>query len=186
MTNAAGRKLSFTVNNIGDYSDWVASMQVIQQNLAAVGIKLTPHNLSNPDHVNDLNFGKFQLAFYDQQTFGPSAYYELNNWLNSANTAPVGKQAATNYERYSNPKTDALLDKYETTTSASEQQSILNQIQQVMLNDVPIIPVIEAVDWYQYDTGTFSGWPTPGNPYAQPSPYAYPDNEQVLLRLAPK
>ena len=102
MTNAAGQKLSFTVNNIGDYSDWVASMQVIQQNLNAVGIKLTPHNLSNPDHVNDLNFGKFQLAFYDQQTFGPSAYYELNNWLNSANTAPVGKQAATNYERYSN------------------------------------------------------------------------------------
>ncbi len=120
MTNAAGQKLSFTVNNIGDYSDWVASMQVIQQNLAAVGIKLTPHNLSNPDHVNDLNFGKFQLAFYDQQTFGPSAYYELNNWLNSANTAPVGKQAATNYERYSNPKTDALLDQYETTTSTSD------------------------------------------------------------------
>jgi peptide/nickel transport system substrate-binding protein len=186
MTNAAGQKLSFTVNNIGDYSDWVASMQVIQQNLAAVGIKLTPRNLSNPDHVNDLDFGKFQLAFYDQQTFGPSAYYELNNWLNSANTAPVGKQAATNYERYSNPKTDALLDQYETTTSASEQQSILNQIQQVMLNDVPIIPVIEAVDWYQYDTGTFSGWPTQGDSYAQPAPYAYPDNEQVLLRLAPK
>jgi peptide/nickel transport system substrate-binding protein len=186
MTNAAGQKLSFTVNNIGDYSDWVASMQVIQQNLAAVGIKLTPHNLSNPDHVNDLNFGKFQLAFYDQQTFGPSAYYELNNWLNSANTAPVGKQAATNYERYSNPKTDALLNQYETTTSTSTQQDILNKIQQVMLNDVPVIPVIEAVDWYQYDTGTFSGWPTPGNPYGQPAPYAYPDNEQVLLRLAPK
>ena len=186
MTNAAGQKLAFTVNNIGDYSDWVASMQVIQQNLAAVGIKLTPHNLSNPDHLNDLNFGKFQLAFYDQQTFGPSAYYELNNWLNSANTAPIGKQAATNYERYSNPKTDALLDQYETTTSASEQQSILNKIQEVMVSDVPIIPVIEAVDWFQYDTGTFSGWPTPGNSYAQPSPYAYPDNEQVLLRLAPK
>src|SRR6266568_3019241 len=186
MTNAAGQKLSFTVNNIGDYSDWVASMQVIQQNLKAVGIVLTPRNLSNPDHVSDLNFGKFQLAFYDQQTFGPSAYYELNNWLNSANTAPVGKQAATNYERYSNKTTDSLLDQYSTTTSTSEQQSIMNKIQEVMLNEVPVIPVIEAVDWYQYDTGTFSGWPTPGNPYGQPAPYAYPDNEQVLLRLSPK
>jgi peptide/nickel transport system substrate-binding protein len=186
MTNTAGQKLSFTVNNIGDYSDWVASMQVIQQNLKAVGIVITPRNLSNPDHVNDLNFGKFQLAFYDQQSFGPSAYYELNNWLNSANTAPIGKQAATNYERYSNKSTDALLNQYETTTSTSEQQSILNKLQEVMVNDVPIIPVIEAVDWYQYDTGTFSGWPTQGNPYGQPAPYAFPDNEQVLLRLAPK
>jgi peptide/nickel transport system substrate-binding protein len=186
MVNSAGQKLAFTVLNIGDYSDWVASVQVIQQELMAVGISITPDNLSNTDFDADFYYGKYQLAYYDQQTFGPSAYYELNNWLNSANTAPVGKVAASNYERYSNPATDKLLDQYATTTDAATQQSILNQIQQVMTTDVPIIPVVEAVDWYQYDTGTFSGWPTPGNPYAQPSAYAFPDNEQVLLHLAPK
>jgi peptide/nickel transport system substrate-binding protein len=186
MTNAAGQKLSFTVINIGDYSDWVASMQVIQQDLKAVGIQINPDNLSNTDFDSDLFYGKFQMAYYDQQTFGPSAYYELNNWLNSANTAPVGKTAASNYERYSNPATDNLLNQYATTTSTSMQQTIMNQIQQVMVTQVPIIPVTEAVDWYQYDTGSFTGWPTPGNPYAQPSAYAFPDNEQVLLHLAPK
>ena len=186
MVNSAGQKLQFTVLNIGDYSDWVASVQVIQQELKSVGISITPDNLSNTDFDADFYYGKYQLAYYDQQTFGPSAYYELNNWLNSANTAPVGKVAASNYERYSNPATDKLLDQYATTTDATTQQSILNQIQQVMTTDVPIIPVVEAVDWYQYDTGSFSGWPTPGNPYAQPSAYAFPDNEQVLLHLAPK
>jgi peptide/nickel transport system substrate-binding protein len=186
MTNAAGQKLSFTILNIGDYSDWVASVQVIQQELKAVGIAITPDNLSNTDFDADFYYGKYQLAYYDQQTFGPSAYYELNNWLNSANTAPVGKVAASNYERYSSPATDKLLNDYATTTDAAAQQSIMNQIQQVMVTDVPIIPVVEAVDWYQYDTGSFSGWPTPGNPYAQPSAYSYPDNEQVLLHLAPK
>ncbi len=55
-----------------------------------------------------------------------------------------------------------------------------------MVSDVPIIPVVEAVDWYQYDTASFSGWPTPADPYAQPSAYAYPDMEQVLLHLSPK
>ena len=186
MTNAAGQKLSFTVINIGDYSDWVASMQVIQQDLKAIGIAITPDNLSNTDFDADLFYGKFQLAYYDQQTFGPSAYYELNNWLNSANTAPVGKSAASNYERYNNAATDQLFNEYATTTSTSMQQSIMNQIQQVMVTQVPIIPVTEAVDWYQYDTGSFTGWPTPSNPYAQPSAYAFPDNEQVLLHLAPK
>ncbi len=186
MTNAAGQKLKFSVINIGDYSDWVASMQVIQQNLKAIGIEITARNLSNTDFDSELFFGKYQLAYYDQQTFGPSAYYELNNWLNSANTAPVGKTAASNYERYSNKATDALLNQYAGTTSATEQQNIMNQIQQAMLNDVPIIPVVEAVDWYQYDTGAFNGWPTPGDPYAQPSAYAFPDNEQVLLHLSPK
>jgi peptide/nickel transport system substrate-binding protein len=186
MVNGAGQRLAFTVINIGDYSDWVASMQVIQQELKAVGIQVTPDNLSNTDFDADLFFGKYQLAYYDQQTFGPSAYYELNNWLNSADTAPVGKTAASNYERYINHATDALLDQYAGTTSPAMQQSIMNQIQHVMTRDVPIIPVTEAVDWYQYDTGAFTGWPTPSDPYAQPSAYAFPDNEQVLLHLAPK
>jgi len=186
MTNASGQKLAFTVINIGDYSDWVASMQVIQQDLKAIGIQITPDNLSNTDFDADLYYGKYQLAYYDQQTFGPSAYYELNNWLNSANTAPVGKVAASNYERYNSATTTALLNQYATTTSATTQQSIMNQIQQVMLNTVPVIPVVEAVDWYQYDTGAFTGWPTSSDPYAQPSAYEYPDNEQVLLHLAPK
>jgi len=186
MTNAAGQKLQFTVINIGDYSDWVASMQVIQQDLKAVGISITPDNLSNTDYQADLFNGHYQLAYVEQFTFGPGAYYELNNWLNSANTAPIGKTAASNYERYSNPATDALLNQYSSTTDPATQQSILNQLQQVMLSQVPIIPVVEGVDWYQYDTTSFSGWPTSSNPYAQPPVWAFPDNEQVLLHLSPK
>jgi peptide/nickel transport system substrate-binding protein len=185
MVNAAGKQLSFTVDNIGDYSDWVASMQVIQQDLKAVGIQITPDNLTSTDFDTNLFDGKFQLAYYDQQTFGPSAYYELNNWLNSANTAPIGKTAASNYERYNNPATTALLNAYTTTTSTTAQQQILDKVEQVMLNEVPVIPVVEAVDWFQYDTSAFSGWPTSNDPYAQPAVYAYPDVEQVLLRLQP-
>ena len=55
-----------------------------------------------------------------------------------------------------------------------------------MLSDVPVIPMTEEVDWYQYDTGTFSGWITPQNPYAQPAIYQLPDDEQLLLHLVPK
>jgi peptide/nickel transport system substrate-binding protein len=186
MTNAAGQKLQFTVINIGDYSDWVASMQVIQQDLKAVGISITPSNLSNTDYQADLFNGHYQLAYVEQYTFGPGPYYELNNWLNSANTAPIGKQAASDYERYSNSATDALLNQYSTTTDPAAQQSILNKLQQVMLTQVPFIPVVEGVDWYQYDTSSFTGWPTSSNPYAQPPVWAFPDNEQVLLHLSPK
>jgi peptide/nickel transport system substrate-binding protein len=185
MQNAAGQKLQFNVINVGGFSDWVADMQVIQQDLKAVGISITPDNLSTNDFDNDVYNGRFQLAFYDQQIFGPSPYYELNNWLNSAYTAPIGKQAAYNWERFNSPSTTALLNQYEATTSPATQQSILNQVQQVMVTQVPIIPVVEAVDWFQYDTDGFSGWPTPSNPYAQPAVYNYPDNEQVLLNLTP-
>jgi peptide/nickel transport system substrate-binding protein len=186
MANSKGQKLSFSVINIGDYSDWVASMQVIQQDLKAVGIQVSPDNLTNTDFDSDLYYGKYQLAYYDQQTFGPSPYYELKDWLDSAGTAPIGKPAATNYERYSSPATDQLFAQYAASTSTAQQHSIMDQIQQVMLGELPIIPVTQAVDWYQYDDSSLTGWPTPGNPYAQPSAYAYPDMEQVLLHLRAK
>ena len=55
----------------------------------------------------------------------------------------------------------------------------------VMAQDLPVIPVTEGVDWYQYDTTGFGGWPTPSNPYAQPPVWATPDNGVVLTRLYP-
>ncbi|HMH91066.1 MAG TPA: BadF/BadG/BcrA/BcrD ATPase family protein, partial [Streptosporangiaceae bacterium] len=66
--------------------------------------------------------------------FGPSPYYELRKWLDSAGGAPIGKPAATNYERYSNPATDALFDQYAASTSSAQQHAIINQVEQVMLN----------------------------------------------------
>ncbi len=186
MTNAQGQKLSFSIINIGDYSDWVASVQVIQQDLKAVGIQINPDNLTNTDFDANLYNGKYQLAYYDQQTFGPSPYYELRNWLDSAGTAPIGQQAATNYERYSNPATDQLFTQYASSTSSAQQHQIINQVEQVMLSQLPIIPVVQAVDWYQYDDSGLTGWPTPSDPYAQPAAYAYPDVEQVLLHLRSK
>src|ERR1039458_10149753 len=38
--------LSFTIDNIGGYSDWVASVSVIETELKAVGISITPDNLA--------------------------------------------------------------------------------------------------------------------------------------------
>jgi len=180
-----GQKLSFTILDNGGFSDWVAAVQVIQQDLKAIGIQVTANNVAYSTWQNNLYQGKFQLA-YGSETGGPSPYYELRQWLYSANSAPIGTSAGSNFERYSNSSTDALINQYATTADPSQQHSIVNQLEKVMLTEVPLIPVTESVDWFQYDTGSFSGWPTQGNPYAQPAAYNYPDWGQTMLHLSPK
>jgi peptide/nickel transport system substrate-binding protein len=48
---------------------------------------------------------------------------------------------------------------------------------------VPVIPVLEGIYWFQYDTSQIVGWPTPQNPYSTPPPYNYPDWAVVLTTV---
>jgi peptide/nickel transport system substrate-binding protein len=180
----SGQPLSFTLLNNGGFSDWVAAAAIIAQDLKAIGIQITPQNLAATTYQTDLYTGKYQLG-YGSETGGPTPYYEMRQWLYSANSAPIGTAAGSNFERYSNKATDALINSYGATTSPATQHAIVNKLELVMLKEVPVIPVTESVDWFQYDTGKFSGWPTPSNPYAQPAAYNYPDMGQVALHLAP-
>jgi peptide/nickel transport system substrate-binding protein len=180
-----GQKLSFSIIDNGGFSDWVAAVNVIQDNLKAVGIQVTPKNMAAPAYQSALYNGNYQLG-YGSETGGPSPYFELRQWLFSGNSAPVGQPAGSNWERYSNSGTDALINSYGDTTSTATQHSIVSKLEQVMLKEVPVIPVTEQVDWYQYDTGSFTGWVTQDNPYAQPAAYNYPDWGQMMMNLAPK
>jgi peptide/nickel transport system substrate-binding protein len=181
-----GKPLSFHIINIGGYSDWVASVQVIQQQLKAVGIQITPENLSSITYDADLFAGKYELAYSGNESGGPAPYYELRQLLYSKNSAPIGKNAATNWERYENPAVDKLINTYGATTSSTVQHQIVKKLQEVMVNEVPVIPVTEGVDWYQYNTKSLSGWVTQQNPYAKPAAYEHPDWGVMLLHLTPK
>ena len=177
-----GKPLALTIINNGGYSDWVATVNVIQADLKAVGIQLTPDNLSQTTWSSDVLTGHYQLA-YDAETGGPGPYYEMRQWLYSPNSAPIGQSAASNWERYSNPATDKLINDYAATTSSADQHRIIDGLEAVMLKDVPVIPVTEQVDWYQYNDQHIGGWVLPSNPYAQPAQYATPDWGVVLLHL---
>jgi peptide/nickel transport system substrate-binding protein len=181
-----GKPLSFTMINIGGYSDWVASAQIVQEDLKKIGIKVTPENLSSTTYDADNYAGKFQLSYNGNLSGGPAPYYELRQLLYSKNSAPIGKNASTNWERYENPAVDKLIDSYAATADPATQHEIVRKLQKVMVDDIPVIPVTEGVDWYQYNTKDHSGWVTQQNPYAQPSAYVYPDWAVVAMHLKPK
>jgi peptide/nickel transport system substrate-binding protein len=176
--NAQGKPLSFTIKTISGYTDWDASLQVITQELKAVGIDVTVQDEDSDPYTTDTQGGNFQLAYGEMPVAGPGPYYELRQLLFSGN---IG---STNYSRYSSASTDALINQY-SGASVAQQQQIVQQLSTVMATDIPVIPVTEGVDWYQYDTTSFGGWPTQSDPYAQPPVWAYPDNGVVLTHLYP-
>jgi peptide/nickel transport system substrate-binding protein len=176
--------LDLSVITVTGYTDWDASLAVIKQQLGDIGINLKVEDLAQQTYDNRLYTGDFDLAYYGESG-GPTPYYELRKWLYSKNSAPIGKDASSNFERYSNAAVDKLFNQYPSADD-SGQVAIVKQIEGYMLKDVPVIPVTESVDWFQYNTADIQGWPTQQDPYAQPAAFNVPDVEQVLLHLYSK
>jgi peptide/nickel transport system substrate-binding protein len=173
--NSAGQKLSFALTNNGGYSDWVADATVIAEQLAKVGIQITQRNLNDP--TTSENNGSYQIGMADQ-TGGPGPEYEFRQWLYGPN---IG---STNYTQLNDPAVNNLFNEYSVTNDPATEHAIVNQLEKVMLSQVPYIPVLGAVSWDQYSTTQFTGWPTPQNPYAQ-GQVAYPDWGWDLLHIQP-
>lgn len=183
FTTPDGKPFKPELINNGGFTDWVASVQVIEQGAKKCGVGLQVANLNGPQYDSRRLKGQFDLA-YGNQGSGPAPYFELRNWLFSKLTEPVGTDTETNFERWQDDKTDQLIREYDTTLDKAKQKDIVNGLQQIMLEEVPFIPVTQNVSWSQTDTSRFTGWPTEKDPYANPAPYAI-NWEVVLLRLKP-
>jgi peptide/nickel transport system substrate-binding protein len=179
------KPLNLNVITITGYTDWDASLAVIKQELAPIGINLTVQDLEQQTYDSKFYDGNYDLAYGSESSSGPSPYYELREVLYSKNSAVIGKQANGNYERYINPAVDTLFDQY-ATADAATQVSLIKQISAFVVKDVPVIPTTEGGDWFQYNDSDLQGWPTQANPYAQPAAYNVPDVGQVLLHLYSK
>jgi len=179
-----GKKLSMRLDVVTGFTDWIAGAQIIASNLKTLGIDVNVNTVSQDDWQNNLNMGSFDISLCWTNP-GPSPYFLYDALLRTSNSAPIGQTANSNYERWMDPAIDNLLDQFAQTNDMATQQQAMAGIEQVMVEQLPSIPLLNEPYWYEYNTSSFVGWPDAQHLYAEPSPYSYPDNEMVLLHLQP-
>jgi peptide/nickel transport system substrate-binding protein len=181
--DAQGHKLSFKVTVPGDFSDYVADLTIAQQSLKSAGIDLQLNKVSDDDWRADRASHNFELIMTGG-FFGSTPYYYLEPLLHSTHITGTG---ATNWEQWNDATTDQLLEEYASTSDTATQVKDIQGLTAIMANKLPVIPVLDAVQFFEYSTANWTGWPTPDNLYAVGSSYqlAAGDNEQVILHLTP-
>ncbi|HYX49414.1 MAG TPA: ABC transporter substrate-binding protein, partial [Ktedonobacteraceae bacterium] len=179
-----GKQLAFNIIVVSGYTDYVADCQVMVKNLQAAGINATVNAMSNDAFTSALQNGQYDAGILWTNP-GPTPYYIYDGLLRSTNSAPIGQSAPSNYERWINPATDKLLDQYASSTDPQVQRQALNGLQQIMVEQLPSIPLTAEPYWYEYSSAKFVGWPDAQHPYAAPGTAEYPDIEIVLLNLQP-
>ena len=179
-----GKKLSMRLDVVTGFTDWITGAQIIASNLKALGIDVNVNTISQDAWQNNLAVGSFDISLCWTNP-GPSPYFIFDVLLRSTNSAPLGQEASSNYERWNDPVVDKLLDQFAQSNDMATQQQAMAGIEQVMVEQMPSIPLLNEPYWYEYNTTNFVGWPDATHLYAEPSPYQYPDNEIVLLHLQP-
>ena len=177
-----GKVVKVAVTDPSDYSDYASDDQIIANDLKAAGIDASWDGLSNNAWNADMATGSFQLTMHWSQT-SVAPYQLYNDWLNSALATKTNR--AGDFEGLKNATVDKELSTLGAASTATAQTKDLAPIEQYMVSQVPLIPVVYGVSWGEYNTGTFSGWPTPSNEYETAQPSA-PTNEVVVLHLKPK
>ncbi len=190
---ANGSPFSMTVNVPGPWSDWAQDVQNIVTDLNTSGIRAFANYQANYNpYFPDLQSGNYDAAI-SWTNSGPNPYYAYQALLASGNSAAPGKLVAgTNFERWDkttsngySAQTDALLSKFESSTDSAVQHQAIAGIEQIMVSQLPVIPLTVNVTWDEFTTVNWIGWPDASNPYDYGSPYSMPDAENVVLHLKP-
>lgn len=180
----AGKELEFNLLAPNGWSDWNKMQTLIASDLQKVGIKVNVQEPQTPDWYTKVGNGDYD-ATINYTSHGPSPYYFYNSILNSSFSAPLGKAATSNFERWNDANTDKLLNDFANTTDLAKQKQDLYSIEQIMVNQVPVIPILYGADWNERTTARFTGWPTADNAYAQPGAFDAPDVGVVVEHLTP-
>ncbi|QZQ57232.1 ABC transporter substrate-binding protein [Curtobacterium sp. TC1] len=171
-----GKQLSITIMTANGYSDWLRAAQEVRRSLTAIGIKVTIQAPQPAGYQQNINNGTFDMAMGGMGN--GDVYQAFNSLLSSDFYQPVGKSTVNNYERYKNADTQKLLDEYKATTDPAKQQEILNQLQEIVYDDLPVIGMYYGGLWGLFNTGKFVGWPTAKDPYMAPQNY---DSAPLLI-----
>lgn len=184
-----GERLSMTVLVTAGYTDYIATLEAMTQQLKAAGIEIIPQQVANNDNTARQGLGNYQLAISGVFQ-GPAAdpYYIYANTFASAMTGPVGESINPygNVARFASPEVDAAIAVAAGTEDVDVKAEAYAIIQRIIVDDMPYIPVLNNLSVAEFSTANYSGWPTMDDQYASASPASAPGNGVVLTRLTAK
>jgi len=179
-----GKTISFSIADPIPYSDYYLDAQAIAKQLNSLGMDVTVDGIGNAAVWQaDLTNGTFDAAIHWSNQ-GPGPYYVYDGWLDSSLTAPVGKPAANDLGRWDNAATQDALAQYAGSNDPSVQQAAIDKLENIMNSEVPVAPLLYGAAWWQYSTRNYTGWPSAGDPFMNPSVNS-PYLEETVLHLTP-
>jgi ABC-type transport system substrate-binding protein len=180
-----GQKLSFTLIDPSNFTDYYSDIQLIAAQLNALGFDVTAQGIAGgyAPWNTDVENGNFDATLH--WAAGPLPYTAFQNWMDSTATTSVGTPASGDWGRYKSTAAQTALGQLAAASTPTAQQAAVSALEQVMSTDVPETPLLYGALWAEWTTNHYVGWPSQSDPYSDPGPSNNQDVEFVVLHLTP-
>ncbi|WP_433498724.1 ABC transporter substrate-binding protein [Sphaerimonospora sp. CA-214678] len=159
VESPSGAKISLKLIVPAGWTDWMEAARVIAAGAKEAGIDV---QADFPDYnalVDARNAGNFDLVINNDKQLSntPWSYYDYIFRL------PVQKlQTTTNYGRYENEEAWELTQRLDQvkTDDVEGMKGITSQLQKILLEDMPVIPLWYNGLWSQTTNSVWKNWPS--------------------------
>lgn len=162
--NPDGSKIAFSIIVPSSWTDWIDTVTIAVEGLQAVGLDAKIETPEEAVWTGNLINGTFDAAI-NSLPASASPYYPYKRAFSSSDK---GKTRFTS-QRWFNPDVEALLTEFTQTADPIKQKEAMNKAQRIVAENMPMMPVFNNPNWYQYNTKRFKGWATAENPFVNPS-----------------
>ncbi len=180
-TTPKGQPISFVIIVPNGWTDWIDAVQIATEGLRKIGVNASVATPEYEQWQKQLLDGSFD-AVMNSRPDGPTPF---RGYYQTLSTAFAGRIVHAD-SRYSNPELDKVFDAYRKATTDDERKKLFDQVQVIIADNFPVVPVFNGPTWYQYSTKRFTGWVTKDEPVMNPENH---DNNRMrlmhLLRLKP-
>lgn len=160
----------------------------VAQQWTRAGVEVTAE--ANPILWDELARGEYEASTaWSVETWGgnPDLSFFLDSWHSDYVVDPGERQPARNWQRWSSPELDAIIEKMRVTEFNDHEANVAlgNAFIKLMVDEMPVIPVMAYNVFSAYDTRYWTGFPT-----AEERPYAnivnnWANSKYILTQLKP-
>jgi peptide/nickel transport system substrate-binding protein len=184
LSSPAGKPVTIKLSDPAPWSDYQTTLELIKDNLAQIGIKATVEKPNQDAWDADVQKGDFEGAM--RWTNGGATPYDIyQTVMDGTLLKPIGTASNQgDFGRFNNPDATAALKAYANATSDADRTTAMNTLEQIFVEQAPMLPVGSDNVGMDYNDKYWTGWPSDSDPYAggQPTgPYAV----QIVLKLRP-
>ncbi len=179
-----GQPITFNISTVTGYTDTITADQLLVQDFAKLGIQATAQQLSLGAYTTDESTGQFDVLD-DRLATGPTPFQQFDEAFDYTLSAPIGKDASSDYARFDDPQIQSMLTTLETTNNPATVTSTYQALGTYFAQNQPYIILSQNGDVTTYRDQYFTGWPTTSNLWANPANWIGQNVGYIAKKLKP-